>query len=662
MAGSVIGALRVNLGLDSAQFQTGTKEAGSAMDKLKSKFSLGGAAIAAAAVAAATAVVAFGIKSASAIDVTAKSARRLGESIEGFRAMELAAGEAGVDVGSLTDGVQTMNRELAKGGKGSASALRQLGIDAADFKKQRPSEQLATLADAIQKTGATSGEASALLQSLGVRNKEMILALVSGGAIFRDAAKDIADYGLALSDIDAASIEKANDQMGRLSLIGQYLGDQIALAVVPAFGALAQVMTDSLREGGLLRAVLDAISGAIRVVVEITSAAVNIITSMASAIGGLIGWVYSTTDGFFGLGGAIESIWGALTSVIDWAYDLITGFSALITAAGSFGNAMSLLADVAVEVWQRIGDGVSYVTNSVAAMSAKIDAYFIAGLRRMAGAWVDFTWAIADGLNSLFGTSLTGASAVITQELGKMETAANGVASASTAAATAAGAAFSAPLKSVQALKDAVASSKAEVEATIPPVNELGDALDSAGGKGSSAGKKIKDSLTEVQKAANTGADAIGGMFSGLLDGSKSLRESIADLIMDIAKMQLMNGFKSLFGADGPFSGVGSWLGSLLGKNAAGTEHWKGGLTTVNERGGEIMDLPNGTRIIPHDVSNAMMASSGSSGGTSISIDARGAQQGVAEQIAAQMQKALPDIVNATRASIGKRQSRGYAV
>lgn len=37
--------------------------------------------------------------------------------------------------------------------------------------------------------------------------------------------------------------------------------------------------------------------------------------------------------------------------------------------------------------------------------------------------------------------------------------------------------------------------------------------------------------------------------------------------------------------------------------NATGTPYWRGGLTRVNERGGEIMNLPNGTQIIPHDVS-----------------------------------------------------------
>lgn len=39
-----------------------------------------------------------------------------------------------------------------------------------------------------------------------------------------------------------------------------------------------------------------------------------------------------------------------------------------------------------------------------------------------------------------------------------------------------------------------------------------------------------------------------------------------------------------------------------LGK-ATGTPYWSGGYTRVNERGGEIMNLPSGTQIIPHDVS-----------------------------------------------------------
>lgn len=46
-----------------------------------------------------------------------------------------------------------------------------------------------------------------------------------------------------------------------------------------------------------------------------------------------------------------------------------------------------------------------------------------------------------------------------------------------------------------------------------------------------------------------------------------------------------------------------SWVADRLDGNAMGTPYWRGGLTRVNERGGEIMNLPSGTQIIPHDVS-----------------------------------------------------------
>lgn len=46
--------------------------------------------------------------------------------------------------------------------------------------------------------------------------------------------------------------------------------------------------------------------------------------------------------------------------------------------------------------------------------------------------------------------------------------------------------------------------------------------------------------------------------------------------------------------------------GGRLAGNALGTSYWRGGLTRVNERGGEIMNLPSGTQIIPHDISARM--------------------------------------------------------
>ncbi len=51
--------------------------------------------------------------------------------------------------------------------------------------------------------------------------------------------------------------------------------------------------------------------------------------------------------------------------------------------------------------------------------------------------------------------------------------------------------------------------------------------------------------------------------------------------------------------------------------NATGTNYFEGGLTHVNEVGGEIMNLPNGTQIIPHDISEKMA----SSGGNTVTVN-----------------------------------------
>jgi hypothetical protein len=55
-------------------------------------------------------------------------------------------------------------------------------------------------------------------------------------------------------------------------------------------------------------------------------------------------------------------------------------------------------------------------------------------------------------------------------------------------------------------------------------------------------------------------------------------------------------------------------------------------------------------------------ASDSRSVGVSINIDARGAQVGVAEQIAAGIRRELPGIIDATRAGISGRRARGYPV
>ena len=57
----------------------------------------------------------------------------------------------------------------------------------------------------------------------------------------------------------------------------------------------------------------------------------------------------------------------------------------------------------------------------------------------------------------------------------------------------------------------------------------------------------------------------------------------------------------------GFFGGGGGSPGADIPHNASGTEHFAGGMTYINERGGEMAILPSGSKIIPADKSQALI-------------------------------------------------------
>jgi len=303
----------------------------------------------------------------------------------------------------------------------------------------------------------------------------------------------------------------------------------------------------------------------------------------------------------FSLTGALGILKTALITtgvgaLIVGAGYLVAMFGRLVKAAGGFGEAMRLVADVAVDAWQRIGLGVEFIGQSVAAMSANIQAFFLSAIKVMAGAFVDLTWVVADGLNALFGSNLQGASAVITQELGKAQVAAEDLASAATSAATAAKDGFSAPMESIQALRDAMTQSAIETEGAAVAADQLNNSLGETGGgagSGGAAGKAAKEikkvateaeafniEMTEAEKAVKAYADAIEGMVvsgigravdwmvDGFKGGFKGLLNIAKDTLKQIIAFYLKNRVMLSLGIGG--GGVGGATQALAGAAGGG--------------------------------------------------------------------------------------------
>lgn len=108
----------------------------------------------------------------------------------------------------------------------------------------------------------------------------------------------------------------------------------------------------------------------------------------------------------------------------------------------------------------------------------------------------------------------------------------------------------------------------------------------------------IKDSIVG---AFNSAKEAVSGFFSWI-------GEKLSALDGAIERVPIIG---SIYRSG---KNLGGWIVDKVTGHATGTSYFPGGWTRVNERGGEIMRLPGGTQIIPHDVSSRM------AGGTTVQV------------------------------------------
>ena len=118
-----------------------------------------------------------------------------------------------------------------------------------------------------------------------------------------------------------------------------------------------------------------------------------------------------------------------------------------------------------------------------------------------------------------------------------------------------------------------------------------------------------------VRSVADSIAEKLSSVYSSIEAGAGRVYTAITEAFSGAANVVrgIWNGIKGFF--DGIFNGIAETVGKItakiaavrdvganitgLGHNASGTMNWQGGFTEINERGGEIIDLPTGSRIYP---------------------------------------------------------------
>ncbi|MGV8951192.1 MAG: hypothetical protein ACOH2M_08810 [Cypionkella sp.] len=558
---AVVGALRVDLGLNSAEFQSGLKSASAGLGNF-AKTAGAGLALVATAAAAAGAALAVAVKGAiDNADELSKTAQKVGFTTEALSRLNYAASLSDVALGQLSTGLGRLTAgmsTIAQGAGGQAKmAFDALGISALDAngKLRQSDEVFADIAERFARMEDGSTKTALAIALFGRAGADLIPMLNMGKAGLADLAAEADRLGITLGTDTGRAAEQFNDSITRLQATFQGVINKIMQGALPALNEFADKIADP------------------QFAASAQAIGMAIVDSMKIAVDAI-----NTVVGAF----------SALQNAMSWA-----------SSVDMFGNPQD----------QGNGAGKGFIPfNSPDAAKNILRDKLTSGDTKGPG---------ADFYSGMFGASAPEIAASSAQVAASFEPVIK-----NTAAAAAGASALSKAMGEGKAVFEAT---RTPAEAYAIEVDRLNGLLakgaidqDTFSRAIAQAKETMDGAKTSSVDYASSLSDGLANAFTSIVDGSKSAVDAIGDVIKSLGQMALQAGFKALLG--GLFGGGGGFLGGLfggIGSNANGTNNWRGGLTMVGERGPELVNLPRGSQVIPNsDLRN------GGSGGQ-ISVDVR---------------------------------------
>lgn len=233
MASSLIGSLRVALGLDTAQF-----EAGAAKAQARAKQTASG--IEASFKSAKTAVeglfAAFTVglltdqikKSLDYAGSLAEVSRTLGLTTKDLQTFRFAASQSGIAQDQLEVGLRRLTVSMGKaelGSEAQAKAFKAIGISVDELKGKTTGDVFRLMADGLSKVTDRSQRAAIEMTLMGRTGSNLDNLLAPGAARLNELAQAAQQLGIVLSD---QQIQSAEETAHKLEAVKEVLAAQIA--------------------------------------------------------------------------------------------------------------------------------------------------------------------------------------------------------------------------------------------------------------------------------------------------------------------------------------------------------------------------------------------------------------------------------------------------
>jgi hypothetical protein len=491
------------------------------------------AAAGSALVAAAGAMIRSGLQ---VVDGQAKLAASLATTTESVQVLARAGDLAGVSMGEIEQATMQLTRRLAQAAQGTGpavEALQRLNLAADELRRLPLDQRIAAIQDALAQYVPEAQRAAVASKLFGDR-AALVFSRIDT-ATLRQAAEDVRDFGVAVSDQDARQIERTNDALSRLGLIWRGLSNQLAVAAAPALEAVANAMAALARTTGPL-------GQAIRLLFDNIGRLAATVTAFVGFMAGRwVAGLVAAAVSVRGLATALVLLRGAIIrtgigALIVGAGELVYQFGRLVQGAGGFGNALELLGNVARAVWDGIKATTSSFVDSFRALRSDVEAIWLRLMRFLAGKWADFLGQIAptfnrisDAIGAGFEIDAIGTQAWVSSfdaGISRAERSAEGF--RASASATLSGA-FDGVRDAVAALGEAVSQSSEESEGALTSAGEAADefaeALDAAGAAARSAGGAARAAGVEAAAAAEEMTAAADEVVTGWQAVTEALAE-----------------------------------------------------------------------------------------------------------------------------------------
>ena len=198
-----------------------------------------GVAFATAGVAAAAALTKMSMQN---VDALAKTSDRLGIATKQLAGLQHAAALAGVENKTLEKSLQNLAVVVSDAADGTGiakDALLELGLNAEILEQLPLDQQMLKVADAMQGVTNQTDKVRIATDLFGARGVKVLNMIGGGAQNLADVAKEAEHLGIAVSRVDAAKIEAANDAVTTAKSVFTGLGNQLATAFSPIITEIA---------------------------------------------------------------------------------------------------------------------------------------------------------------------------------------------------------------------------------------------------------------------------------------------------------------------------------------------------------------------------------------------------------------------------------------